>query len=45
MLVWYIGSKIGNNIGINIGIKYQTSLVWPKSGIGLIPIPVGKDLK
>jgi len=45
MLLWYIGLEIGINIGINTSIKYQTSLVWPKFGISLIPILVGKDLR
>jgi hypothetical protein len=45
MLVYYIGLDIGINIGINTSIKNQTSLVLLKSGIGLILILVGKDLK
>ncbi len=41
VLVWYIRSKIG----LNISIKYQTSLVWPKYGTNLIPLPTSKDLR
>jgi hypothetical protein len=43
VLAWYVGSKADINTGMNIGIKYQTSMVWPKSGTSLIPVPAKRD--
>jgi hypothetical protein len=45
VLFWYVGLETGINTGMNTGIKYQTSLVWPKSGTSLIPVQANRDLR
>jgi hypothetical protein len=45
MLVWYIGLDTGINTDKNTGIKYQTILVWPKSGTSLRPVLAGSNLR
>jgi hypothetical protein len=45
MLVWCIGFDTGINTDMNTGIKYQTSLVGPKSGTSLRPVLAGSNLR
>jgi hypothetical protein len=45
MLVWNIGLDTGINTDMNTGIKYQTSLVWPKSATSLRPVLAGSNLR